>query len=88
MILEVQVLGSLEWQQIYPQFEEMGFEELADLSWADPETDGELRAYYFNYTKKDNLPFEEFIAFINDIKKIVNAGEGPYIKVSITSNSR
>jgi hypothetical protein len=89
MLLEVQVLGSAEWfDEVYPKFKTMGFEEIAELAWADPETDGEFTGHYFEYKAKEAIPFEHFHDFLKDMEEIILGGEAPYIKINIVPDEK
>lgn len=84
MLLEVKVFGSTEWfDDVAPKMDILGFKVREDLTWADPETDGELKGFYYTYEGKDPMPFDEFVETIKDMEEIINAGEAPYIKFAI-----
>jgi hypothetical protein len=89
MLLEIEVLGSAEWfEQVYPKFKVMGFEEVSELKWADPETDGELMGYYFDYTKKEGIPVDEFALLLSEMQEILANGEAPYVKMKMVKDKR
>lgn len=89
MLLEIKVFGSAEWyEKAIPVIEEMGFHEVAELAWADPETDGELSGHYYDYSGKENIPFSHFVETIQEIERIVMEGEAPYIKLSMAKDPR
>ena len=70
MLLEVKVTASQEWyEEIMPELEKMGFVVKEELGWADPETDGELMGYYFDYQGDKSLDFKKFMEFIQDIEE-------------------
>ena len=65
MLLEVKVVSSEEWyEEILPEIEKMGFKELEDLGWQDPETDGEYMGYYFEYRGKEPMELTKLCEFI------------------------
>jgi hypothetical protein len=89
MLLEIQVFGSAEWyDKIAPALKTLGFKNLTELFWSDPETDGELMGFYYTYEGPDPMPFSEFVQTIKEMEQIINDGEAPYIRFAIVPDKR
>ncbi|MCE1245564.1 MAG: hypothetical protein LWY06_02845 [Firmicutes bacterium] len=89
MLLEIQVFGSAEWyDKVAPALDKLGFTIVTDLSWSDPETDGELMGFYYTYTGKNPMPLNDFVKNIKDLEEIINDGEAPYIRFAIVPDKR
>lgn len=89
MLMEIQVVGSKEWfEDVMPMFKSLGFKLLEDLTWSDPETDGELSGYYYTYEGKEPISFNDFVETVRDAEKTIEAGEAPYIKIAIVPDKK
>lgn len=89
MLLEIEVFGSEEWyDQVAPALKKLGFVEVKELMWSDPETDGERMGFYYTYEGPNKLTFDEFVETIKEFEKIIMEGEAPYIKFAIVRDKR
>ena len=89
MLLEIQVIGSEEWYEtVMPELKILGFREISELGWSDPETDGELMGFYYSYQGETPMPFDEFVETVKEIRKTINDGEAPYIRFNIVADKR
>lgn len=69
MLLEMRGFSSSElYDIIIPKLEAAEFKEVSH--WADPETDGELMGFQYEYTGKKELPFEDLIKLIKEIEAV------------------
>ncbi|MCD6310125.1 MAG: hypothetical protein J7M18_05385 [Candidatus Eremiobacteraeota bacterium] len=75
LYLMAKVVASREWyEEVLPMMEKKGFRDIPDKGFSDPETDGELMGYFFEYNGKE-LPLQDFVEMINEINKIMDEGE-------------
>jgi len=89
MLLEIRVFGSAEWyEDVAPNLETLGFKNIVELNWADPETDGEYMGFYYTYEGKVPMAFNEFAETIREMEKTIKDGEAPFIQVSIVPDKR
>ena len=69
MLLEIRGFSSSElYDTIIPKLETADFKEVNH--WADPETDGELMGFQYEYTGEKELLFEDLIKLIKEIKSV------------------
>ena len=89
MLLEFKVWGSTEWyERAVPMLEDFGLVPRPELSWADPETDGELMGLYFDYEDTAALSAFDLCEVLARVRGIVEAGEAPGLEVNIVSSLR
>ena len=75
MYLKAGVVASREWyEECLPMLEEKGFKDVPEKGYSDPDTDGELMGYFFEYKGKE-LPMQDFVAMINEVNRIMDEGE-------------
>ena len=87
MLLEIKVYGSAEWfKEVRPMLEQNHFIEQEKLTWFDPDTDGELGGYYYEYTGKEPMSLDAFYKFLKKIKKIIMEGEAPSITMNLVAD--
>lgn len=69
MLLEIRGFSSSElYDTIIPKLEAADFKEVSH--WADPETDGELMGFQYEYIGEKELSFEDLIKLIKEIKSV------------------
>ncbi len=84
MLLEIQVWGSREWyEKALPLLEKSGFTHLSELRWADPETDGELGGWYFDYADETPLSLDDFQTIMGDLHDVLKDAEAPVQSISV-----
>lgn len=83
MLLEIEVWGSREWyEQALPLLQEAGLRDLPDLSWADPETDGERMICRFDLGDPHHpLDATCLSDVLSRVRAAVMAGEAPSIEM-------
>lgn len=89
MLLEFKVWGSKEWyEQAIPMLEELGLQEVPDLGWSDPDSDGELMGRYYDYTDKGGVDPAHLADVLARIRKLIMDGEAPSIEVRLVSDPK